>query len=174
MFYLNLLPSKTLICLCLHLFHFRFYVACCSLHIAGHILCLPYHIIHLTMVDLSRLYGIFFYFCHRLIHIFRGELPHLIQILFLFRNELCCLLEASTSHLFFLLKFSMHLVFHFRYLVVGIKPFLYHCIRLFSPCLSQLLLHTMHILPPVLTFSLHHLFLYVKLFMVGVNVTLVI
>ena len=119
MFYLNLLPSKTLICLCLHLFHLRFHAVGFSPNIMGHLCWLLFYIIHLTTGDSSCLIRIFFDLCHILSHSFRGESMHSTHLLFLLSKYLCCLLAASTPRIFCLFKFCIYLIFHFISLAVG-------------------------------------------------------
>ena len=174
MLYLLPLSNKTLICLCLQNFHLRFHAADFSPHLVGHLYCLIFHTSHLTTDDLYQLSRIFLYLFHLLIHIFRGESLHLIHLLFLFSKFLCCLLVASTPSIFHLLKICTHLIILLGNLEAGIAPYLCHCLSWLLPCLIQLLLQTIHILPLVLTFSLHHLFQYVNLFLAGVNGTLLV
>ena len=118
--------------------------------------------------------AVFFHIVHILSHIMRVKSPHLCRLLFLVSKYILCMLEASTPHIFCILSLCIHLLLHLRYFASGITPCLCHCIVLLLSCLRQLLLQTTHILPPVLTFSLHHLFQYVNLFLVGVNGVLII
>ena len=174
MFYLLYLHFKTIICLCLHLFHFRFHAAGVSPHLRGHLCCLLFHISHLTTGDSSHLFRLFFHICNLISHRFRGELPHLIQLFFLLGKLLCWLLADSTPRIFCLLKICIQIILHLSDLAAGITPCLCHCLSWLLPCLNQLILQTMHLLPPFLTFSLNHIFQYVKLLLAVVNGTLVI
>ena len=125
-FYLLPLPGKTLICLPLHLFYFRFHAAYFPPHLMGHLCCLLFHTSHLTTGDSSHLCRLLLHLCHLLSHIFRGVSPHLGHLPFLLSKHLFCLLADRTPGLFRLIKFCIHLVFHFSDLVSDIKTCLYH------------------------------------------------
>ena len=154
--------------------NFLFHAADFNPHTTGHIYFLLFHISHLKTVDSYHLCSILFHLYHLLSHSFRGESPHLSHLLFILSKYFCYLLVDSTPCIFCIIIVCIHLIFHFISLTAGITPCFFHCISWLIPCLSQLLLQTMHLLTPILTFSLHHLFQHVNLFLAGVNVTLVI
>ena len=168
-FYLLHIPGKTLICLHSNTFRFPFYASGCYTHLAGHIWCLLFCIRYLIMGDSSHLCSIFFHIWHLISHIFRGESPHLCHLLFLLSKYIFCLSEYSTPRTFCLIKFCINLVFRLSYFMEGIKPRLYHCLGWLLPCLRKIVLHKMHILTTVLTFSLYNLFQYINLFLVVVD-----
>ena len=106
MFYLHLLPGKTLICLHLQPFHFHFHVTGVSHHL--------FYIWHLMTGDSSHICRLFFHICHLLSLIFRSGSPYLRHLIFLLSKYLCCLFVASTPRLLCLQKLFIQLIFHFR------------------------------------------------------------
>ena len=106
---------------------------------------------------------------------FIGELPHLIHLIIILSNYPCFLSSAITPRIFYLLKFCIHLIFHFSDLLSGITPCLCHCLIRLLTFLIQLLLQTMHASSAARPhIFLNHLFQYVKRFLVVVNGTLVL
>ena len=60
-FWILPLPGKTLICLWLNIFHFRFHAVVCYPHLLWHICCLLFHISHITTGESSRLCSLLFH-----------------------------------------------------------------------------------------------------------------